>query len=365
MPTHPKADEALAWMGFEARQRDPRGARPGHRRQEGPGPRGRLRPERADVVSRLEKLGDRLQDHHRRRRRARRSRLRRDAGGEAPAGSAGDGNVKRQHMGKLQHNKTIVVDGPKVQAVVCGSTNFTWRGFFVQANNAVSLRGASAVKPFLAAFDDYWATRRRGRLRQDGARRSGPTSACTGIDAQVAFSPHSAENALLADDRRRHRHRHHVEPVLLAGVPVPDARARSGTRSRRSRRTTSIFVYGISDQEGRRHRPAEARRQRRAGVSRGARRRTCPEPFKSRADRRRRATACTTSSSSSTSTSRPRGSTWAPTTSRPRPTSKNGENLLLIRDRRIAVSYVVEALRIFDHYHFRVAQQEARRRGRS
>ena len=38
---------------------------------------------------------------------------------------------------------------------------------------------------------------------------------------------------------------------------------------------------------------------------------------------------------------------------------KNGENLLLIRDRRIAVSYVVEAIRIFDHYHFRVAQQEA------
>jgi hypothetical protein len=35
--------------------------------------------------------------------------------------------------------------------------------------------------------------------------------------------------------------------------------------------------------------------------------------------------------------------------------------LLLIRDRRIAVSYVVEALRIFDHYHFRVKQQETKR----
>jgi phosphatidylserine/phosphatidylglycerophosphate/cardiolipin synthase-like enzyme len=37
----------------------------------------------------------------------------------------------------------------------------------------------------------------------------------------------------------------------------------------------------------------------------------------------------------------------------------NGENLLLIRDRRVAVSYMVEALRIFDHYHFRVVQEEA------
>ncbi len=40
---------------------------------------------------------------------------------------------------------------------------------------------------------------------------------------------------------------------------------------------------------------------------------------------------------------------------------KNGENLLLIRDRRVAVSYMVEALTIFDHYHFRVAQQDAKK----
>jgi phosphatidylserine/phosphatidylglycerophosphate/cardiolipin synthase-like enzyme len=39
---------------------------------------------------------------------------------------------------------------------------------------------------------------------------------------------------------------------------------------------------------------------------------------------------------------------------------QNGENLLLIRDRRVATSYMVEALRIFDHYHFRVAQNEAK-----
>ena len=41
--------------------------------------------------------------------------------------------------------------------------------------------------------------------------------------------------------------------------------------------------------------------------------------------------------------------------------SKNGENLVLIRDRRVATSYMVEALRIFDHYHFRVIQEEAKK----
>jgi phosphatidylserine/phosphatidylglycerophosphate/cardiolipin synthase-like enzyme len=42
--------------------------------------------------------------------------------------------------------------------------------------------------------------------------------------------------------------------------------------------------------------------------------------------------------------------------------TKNGENLVLIRDRRVAVSYMIEALRIFDHYHFRVAQAESGRK---
>ena len=42
--------------------------------------------------------------------------------------------------------------------------------------------------------------------------------------------------------------------------------------------------------------------------------------------------------------------------------TKNGENLLLIRDRRIAVSYMVEALSMLDHYHFRVTQLEAKKK---
>lgn len=37
-----------------------------------------------------------------------------------------------------------------------------------------------------------------------------------------------------------------------------------------------------------------------------------------------------------------------------------GRILLLIKDRRVAVAYVVEALRLFDHYHFRVVAAEAK-----
>ena len=37
----------------------------------------------------------------------------------------------------------------------------------------------------------------------------------------------------------------------------------------------------------------------------------------------------------------------------------NGENLLLIADRRVATTYAIEAIRLFDHYEFRVKQLNA------
>ncbi|MEO5678893.1 MAG: hypothetical protein ABIS47_04405 [Acidimicrobiales bacterium] len=39
-----------------------------------------------------------------------------------------------------------------------GSTNFSWRGFYVQSNNAVILTGAKAVRPFAEAFEGYWTS---------------------------------------------------------------------------------------------------------------------------------------------------------------------------------------------------------------
>jgi hypothetical protein len=42
------------------------------------------------------------------------------------------------------------------------------------------------------------------------------------------------------------------------------------------------------------------------------------------------------------------------------PTISSGLNLLLIRDQRIAVSYMIEAVRIFDHYEFRTKQETAK-----
>ena len=59
-------------------------------------------------------------------------------------------------MKSLQHNKMIIVDGPAVKKVVFGSTNLSWRGLFVQSNNALVAVGSKPVKLAVAAFDNYF-----------------------------------------------------------------------------------------------------------------------------------------------------------------------------------------------------------------
>jgi hypothetical protein len=41
----------------------------------------------------------------------------------------------------------------------------------------------------------------------------------------------------------------------------------------------------------------------------------------------------------------------------------NGDHLICIEDRQIAIAYAIEALRMFDHFHFRVKTQEGDNKG--
>ncbi len=358
VPTHPKAKEALAWMGFEARH-----AILEVLDQAIADKKAQVRVvaydlSEPDVVSHLGKLGSRLKiiiddegSHGK------------PNSGETQAEkrlsiSAGKNNVKRQHMGKLQHNKTIVVDGPKVKAVVCGSTNFTWRGFFVQSNNAVVLRGKSAVKPFLTAFDDYWNNETPASF---GATDSAKSTALglAGINAQVAFSPHSESNALLqsiADDiSEKTTSCLFYSLAFLYQTPgvIQDA-------IKKVSKDKKIFVYGISDRK-----VGGIDLQKPDGnvspvFPSALTKETVPEPFKSEpaggGGNRMHHKFLVVDFDKPTA----RVYLGSYNFSVPADT-QNGENLLLISDRRIAVSYMIEALRIFDHYHFRVAQQEAKK----
>ena len=70
------------------------------------------------------------------------------------AASAGAGNVKRMHFHSLQHNKVLIAkQGGKAQKVLFGSTNFSFRGIYIQANNALVFQSPDAAGLFESAFE--------------------------------------------------------------------------------------------------------------------------------------------------------------------------------------------------------------------
>lgn len=368
-PTHAEATEALTWMGFEARSAilevlDRAIADTTAQVQVIA-----YDLNEPEIVSRLEQLGSRLRiiiddsaDHG-------------EAGSAETksaarlAVSAGPSNVKRQHVGGLQHNKTIVVDG-KVKSVVAGSTNFSWRGLFVQSNNALILQGPVPVQVFSSAFDSFW--------NATSAAQFGATASSTWqdlgfkqIDAKVTFAPRLAANAVLAsiaDDLEQHT----TSSLFFSLAFLAQTSGAIRDALVKIRAAGKIFSYGI-------------------------------------ADKMVKELANSGTGGSAVALSKPDGTMTVvypkelagnlPPPFKPEPIggsgirlhhkflvidfdqptarvylgsfnfsvaadTKNGENLLCIRDRRVATSYMIEALRIFDHYHFRVATAEAKELGR-
>lgn len=258
--------------------------------------------------------------------------------------------VKRQHMFGLQHNKSIVVDGPTVKAVVCGSTNFSWRGFYVQANNAVIMRGPDVVAMQLEAFDAYWNNAAAFRASPVSVWRALPLAS---VDGQIAMSPRSAPHKLLpaigADIRTAHSSLFYSLAFLnQTGGDVTEAVTTINGGS-------AVFSFGISDKK--------------TGilvndpsgnftpVYSSALSGKLPPPFRiesaggSGVKMHHKFVVIDFDKPSA------RVYTGSFNFSKPADTD-NGENLMLFRDKRIATSYMVEAVRLYDHYRFRVKQSE-------
>jgi hypothetical protein len=68
--------------------------------------------------------------------------------------SAGANNVKRMHFKNLQHNKVLIAkkNGEPIK-VLFGSTNFSFRGIYIQANNALVFYAPEAAALFERAFE--------------------------------------------------------------------------------------------------------------------------------------------------------------------------------------------------------------------
>lgn len=352
-PTHPKTKEALAWMGFEAREtilavldeaiKDKAEVRVIAYDLSEP-----------EVVGRLEKIGKRLKiiiddsaDHG-------------AAGsGETQAAkrlakTAGKANVKRQHMKSLQHNKSIMVDGPTVKKVIFGSTNLSWRGLYVQANNALEVTSAKTVKLAFAAFDNYFNNE---DTFEDTDSAGMVDAGLKNIDARVAFSPHSKSNALLDRIGKDIDSTTSCLFYSLAFLSITPGIIKETLK--KVSRKKGIFVYGIADKKV-------------GGIDLQMPNGNIAPVFSAALDKNVPAPFSKESTGGGGNRmhhkfvvidfDKPTARVWMGSYNFSIPADqKNGENLLLIRDRRVAVSYTIEALRIFDHYHFRIAQREAKK----
>ena len=273
--------------------------------------------------------------------------------------TAGAANVVRHHMGGLQHNKMLVVDG-KNPVCVCGSTNHSWRGLYVQNNHLVVLRGRAAVKVFASAAERYFSNP-DGKVKAFSATDSAEWNdlKLRGIDARVTFSPHSQQNTVLseiAEDISAATSSVLFSLAFLYQTEGVISEAIAGLGKKRG-----MFCCGISDK------PVK-------GLSGGVvlqgpdgivdvigtaqLQKSAPEPFHSEA-----------SGGSGVRMhhkfvvldfDKPTARVYFGSYNFSKAADeKNGENLLLVRDRRVATSFAIEALRIFDHYQFRVKQQQA------
>jgi phosphatidylserine/phosphatidylglycerophosphate/cardiolipin synthase-like enzyme len=274
--------------------------------------------------------------------------------------TAGKDNVMRQHMGKLQHNKIVVVDGPKTQAAVCGSTNHSWRGFFVQNNNAIIVRGKTAVKLFNSAFQDYWDNSTVEGFGGTNTARWNKLG-LKGIDAEIGFSPLSKKNAVLqsiADDISDNT----TSSLFFSLAFLYQTKGAIQDAIKKITKDKEVFSYGISDHQVKGLVGVVVKKPdgKVTLVRPEALRKNVPEPFKSEptggGGTRMHHKFVVIDFNKPTARVYMGSYNFSVAAD-----TSNGENLLVIRDRKVATSYVVEAVRLFDHYHFRVAQLEAKK----
>lgn len=270
--------------------------------------------------------------------------------------SAGAANVQRQHMGGLQHNKCIVVDGDDTKIAIGGSTNFSWRGLYVQNNNTVTLQGETAVKIFSDAFDNFWANPNNASGFEKTGSSVWTDLGLKSVNAQVTFSPHSKLNTTLATIAADITAATSSLFYSLAFLYETPGVIRTAIETLVARNPFPVLVYGLSDKsvggldiqqpDGN---PPVAFPAALTGTTT-----SLPPPF----------AAETTGGFGTTlhhkfvvvdfNTLDARVYTGSHNFSVAADT-KNAENLFCIRDQRVATSYMIEAVAMFDHYSFRDA----------
>jgi len=274
------------------------------------------------------------------------------------AKSAGADRVKRMHFSNLQHNKVLIAkrNGEAIK-VLFGSTNFSFRGIYIQANNVLVFRAPEAAALFEEVFELAFTQPARGFDTNPITKQWQLVQVEDKPPVHFCFSPHKSTDLSLnpvgaAIDQA-------TSSVLFCIAFLNQQTSGPVHDAINALEDKNIFSYGISDKVGglNVHKPDGS-----IGiVDFKYLRANTPEPFKQEwpagagpkaihehdkfvvTDFNLPTAKVFTGSSNLSVTGE----------------EKNGDNMVMIEDPRVATSYAIEALRIFDHLHFRTTMQKA------
>jgi len=270
------------------------------------------------------------------------------------AASAGAANVQRMHFVGLQHNKVLIAKrNGEATKVLFGSTNFSFRGLYIQANNALVFRSPDVAGLFEKVFE--LAFTRPKDFPSDPIAKQWHLAQATGKPpVSLCFSPHSDSGLSLnpvgaAIDQA-------TSSVFFSIAFLNQAKTGAVREAIDRLEDKSLFSYGISDR-------ANGLKVKKPDGSVGIvdfeyLAKNAPEPFKTEwsggngihehhkfvVTDFNLPTAKVFTGSSNLSISGE---------------EKNGDNLVMIEDPKVATSYAIEALRVFDHLQFRSKMQKA------
>ncbi len=274
--------------------------------------------------------------------------------------AAGAGNVRQGHFNRYQHNKVFIKRDAsgKAERVIFGSMNFSIRGIYVQANNVVVVDDPNVAGMFATAFDNAFTNNVRAAPFQS-AQISKAYMVGSATDTaelpqfSLALSPHS--NSSISLGPMSDRIRKATSSVFFA-VMEPTGQGPVLSTLRTIAAKPTVFSYGtVETDKGLAVQSPDGE----MGVmtSFAALTKNVPAPFKQEfnggpgmhihdkfvvvdfnADN---PTVFTGSSNLAA------GGEQA-----------NGDSLAMIQDAAIANMFAIEAVALFDHYHFRKVMQQ-------
>jgi phosphatidylserine/phosphatidylglycerophosphate/cardiolipin synthase-like enzyme len=266
--------------------------------------------------------------------------------------SAGAENVKQTHFQGLQHNKVLVVkkNGKPVK-VLFGSTNFSFRGLYIQANNMVVLEAPEIVQLFSDYFDAAFADP-AGYRNTPMAQQWHDFTTAGKPPISVCLSPHTDPSLSL--DRIGSAINGAKSSVFFAIAFLYQSKSGAVREAVDALEDKPLFSYGISDHTtGLTVKKPDGST---ALVDFEYLSKDAPEPFKAEwaggsgihehnkfvvVDFNLPTAAVFTGSCNMSVSGE----------------KNNGDNLVMIQDQRVATSFALQALSIFDHLEFRTVMQ--------